>query len=63
MTYLRLALTAPARAWAWGQRYPYGAIGYGLILLAGAWLSRPLLVAIAAAAIISGLIAIFKHNY
>ncbi|MGB5972701.1 MAG: hypothetical protein WBG38_05255 [Nodosilinea sp.] len=60
MTYLRLMVTAPARAWHWGQRYPYGAIGYGLLLLAGAWLSRPLLVAIAAAAIISGLVAIFN---
>lgn len=60
MNYLHLAITAPARAWHWGQRYPYGAIGYGLLLMAGAWLSRPLLVAIAAAAIISGLVAIFR---
>jgi uncharacterized membrane protein YjjB (DUF3815 family) len=60
MTYLRLAITAPARAWRWGQRYPYGAIGYGLLLLVGAWLSRPLLVAVAAAAIISGIVAIFN---
>lgn len=60
MNHLRLLVTSPARAWAWGQLYPYGAIGYGLLLLAGAWLSRPLLVIIAAAAITSGLVAIFR---
>ncbi|HSP31470.1 MAG TPA: hypothetical protein VLO13_05595 [Halomonas sp.] len=60
MKYLRLIATSPARAWAWGQRYPYAAIGYGLVLLVGAWFSRPLLVIIAAAAITSGLVAIFK---
>ena len=60
MNYLRLIATSPARAWSWGQRYPYGAIGYGLLLLVGAWLSRPMLVAIAAAAITSGLVAIFR---
>ncbi len=60
MRHLRLVATAPARAWAWGQRYPYAAISYGLILLLGAWVSRPLLVIIAAAAIISGLVAIFR---
>ncbi len=62
MNYLRLAITAAARAWAWGQRYPYGAIGYGLLLLMGAWVSRPLLVIIAAAAITSGLVAIFRPH-
>lgn len=60
MKYLVLIVTAPSRAWDWGQRYPYGAIGYGLVLLGGAWLSRPLLVAIAAAAIVSGLVSIFR---
>lgn len=50
MNYLRLAITAPARAWAWGQSHPFEAIGYGLIVLLGAWLARPLLVAVAAAA-------------
>ncbi|MGB3309965.1 MAG: hypothetical protein WBG32_00135 [Nodosilinea sp.] len=62
MRHLHQALTAPGRAWSWGQRYPYAAIGYGLVLLLGSWLSRPLLVACAAAAIISGLLAIFKPH-
>ncbi|PZO32941.1 MAG: hypothetical protein DCF17_22520 [Shackletoniella antarctica] len=63
MNYLRLVATSPARAWAWGQRYPYAAIGYGLVLLLGAWVSRPLLVIIAAAAIISGIAAIFNPQH
>lgn len=62
MKHLRLVLTAPARAWSWGQRYPYAAIAYGLLLLAGAWVARPLLVVVAAAAILSGLNAIFRIN-
>lgn len=60
MNYLQLIATSPARAWSWGQRYPFAAIGYGLVLLIGAFIARPLLVIIGAAAIISGLVAIFK---
>ena len=59
MNYLRLLFTAPARAWAWGQSHPFEAIGYGLIVLLGAWIARPLLVVVAAAAILSGLKTLF----
>jgi len=60
MTYLKLIVTMPQRAWCWGQQYPYEAILYGLLLLAAAMVSKLAIAIIAAAAIVSGLTAIFR---
>ena len=60
MIYLRLIATMPQRAWVWGQRYPYEAICYGLVLIVAAMVSKLAIVIIAAAAIGSGLTAIFR---
>ena len=56
MTYLKLM---PQRAWCWGQHYPYDAIFYGLFLIGAAMVSK-LLIVIVAAAIVSGITAIFR---
>lgn len=60
MNYLRLLITAPLRAWSWGQLHPGNSILYGLLLFLMAFISRPVLVAIGAACILSGLVASFR---
>lgn len=60
MNYLRLLITAPLRAWSWGQLHPERAIVYGLVVVGGAFISKPVLVAVGSAAILSGLVASFK---
>jgi hypothetical protein len=56
---IRAFTLTPARLWAYSQRCPYAAIGYGLLLLGTALIARPLIVGAAAAAILGGLYRIF----
>ncbi|NEQ46999.1 MAG: hypothetical protein F6K00_27045 [Leptolyngbya sp. SIOISBB] len=46
----------PARAWDYGQRYPYEAIVYGLVLAALAMVSKLLLALLAYVVVASGIV-------
>jgi hypothetical protein len=45
----------PARAWSYGQRYPYEAIVYGLVLAGLAMVSKLLLALLACVVVASGI--------
>jgi hypothetical protein len=45
----------PARAWAYGQRYPHEAIVYGLVLAGLAMVSKLLLALLSCVVVISGI--------
>jgi len=45
----------PARAWVYGQRYPYEAIVYGLVLAGLAMVSKLLLALLSCVVVISGI--------
>jgi hypothetical protein len=45
----------PYRAWQYGQRYPYEAIVYGLVLAGLSMISKPLLALLACVVVVSGI--------
>ena len=53
----------PARLWAYAQRYPYAAIGYGTILLLSNFVARPLIVAAAGSAILGGIVGLYRRGF
>ena len=60
-----LALTLyhlPARAWHYGQRYPYEAIVYGLAIAALSLVSKLLLALLACVVVASGIVGSLKVN-
>lgn len=50
----------PARAWHYGQRYPYEAIVYGLAIAALAMVSKLLLAVLACVVVASGIVGSLK---
>ena len=60
---IRALTLTPARLWAYAQRYPYAAIGYGTILLLSNFVARPLIVAAAGSAILGGIVGLYRRGF
>lgn len=60
---IRALTLTPARLWAYAQRYPYGAIAYGSLLLLSVFVAQPLIAAAAASSIVGGLVGLYRRGF